>query len=209
MKRIVLASVLCLALAAGPAPSDPEFRISYPGGVPRVEISGDWRHSHYSVWRAPAAAGPFERISDSDVLCVGPCYADDSDVVPGATYFYRFDVVPPADAPRSFGPYAAVISRDIRSLSASLNPNPGRGRTRLTLFSAARLGSVAHADASIFDLQGRRVATVFRGPLSAGRTSLDWDGRGLDGREIRGGIYLLRLATADGRSYVTRIVRSR
>lgn len=209
MKRLLLATLLCLALSAGPGRSDPEFRVSYPGGVARVEIAGDWRPSHYTVWRAPAAAGPFERISDNEVLCAGPCYAEDFGVQAGRTYFYRFDVVPAMDQPRSFGPYAATISHNMRTLSATLSPNPGRGPTRVTLFSAARLGSVIHAEASVFDLQGRRVATLFRGPLGTGRTQVDWNGRDLGGNEIRGGIYLLRVAAADGRSFVTRMVRSR
>jgi hypothetical protein len=210
MKRILFTALLGLALSAGPSRSDPEFRVSYPGGVARVEIAGDWRQSHYSVWRAPDGAGPYERISDSEVLCVGPCYAEDFGVVPGRTYFYRFDVTPPTGAsPQSFGPYTATISHDLRMLSASLDKNPGRGPTRVTLFYAAPAGGSVHAEASIFDLQGRRMATIFRGPLAAGRTQIPWNGQDMAGRELRGGVYLLRVMTADGRSHVARVVRSR
>jgi len=209
MKRRFAASLLWLALSISPSRADPAFRLSYPGGVPRVEIAGDWRLSHYTVWRARAASGPFVRISDSDVLCLGSCYAEDFDVTPGATYFYRFDVEPATDSARSFGPYAAVISPEFHRLSATLSPNPGRGATRVMLFSAARAGSAVFTDASLFDLQGRRVATLYQAELPAGRTQVDWNGHGRDGGEVRGGIYLLRVTAADGRQFVTRMVRSR
>lgn len=207
MKRCIVASMLWLALSAAPVRADPDFRLSYPSGVPRVEIAGDWSQSRYTVWRADAATGPWRTVAQSDVLCFGPCYAEDFDVTPGATYFYRFDVEPPSSTARSFGPYAAVISPDFHRLSASLSPNPGRGATRLTLFSAAK--NALFTEASLFDLQGRRVATLYQGELPAGRTPVSWSGRGRDGREIGGGIYLLRVTAADGRAFVTKVVRSR
>jgi hypothetical protein len=210
MKRAVFAAALCVALATGPAQGDPDFRLSYPGGVPRAEISGDWRHSHYTVWRAPAASGPFALISDSDVLCTGPCFADDFSAVPGRTYFYRFDLVLAQGGSASFGPYTAAISPTLaRPLSASILPNPGAGPARVLLFAAGPLGGTTAAEASLFDLQGRRVATLFGGPLAFGTSRINWDGRGDDGRPLAGGVYLLRLAASDGRRYVTRVVRGR
>ena len=206
MKRAVLTSLLWLSLTASAVRAEPEFRLTYPGGVPRVEISGDWSQSRYTVWRADAAQGPYAQISQASVLCLGPCYADDIDVAPGATYFYRFEISAANDL-RTFGPYAAVISADFHRLSASITPNPGRGVTRLTLFSASR--SSMFTDASLFDLQGRRVATLYQGDLPAGRTEVSWSGRGRDGREVGGGIYLLRVTAADGRAFVTKMVRSR
>src|SRR5262245_10527337 len=172
MKRTVLTTLLWLTLTASAVRAEPEFRLTYPGGVPRVEISGDWSQSRYTVWRADAAAGPYLAISQSDVLCMGPCYAEDLDVTPGGTYFYRFEIQPAAASPRNFGPYAAVISPEFHRLSASITPNPGRGATRLTLFSAAR--GAMFTDASLFDLQGRRVATLYQGELPAGRTEVSW-----------------------------------
>jgi hypothetical protein len=207
MKRTVLTSLLWLSLTASAVRAEPEFRLTYPGGVPRVEISGDYSQSRYTVWRADVAEGPYTQISQSNVLCLGPCYAEDIDVTPGATYFYRFEIETGADNMQQFGPYVAVISTDFHRLSASITPNPGRGATRLTLFSAAR--GAMFTDASLFDLQGRRVATLYQGELPTGRTDVSWSGRGRDGHEIGGGIYLLRVTAADGRAFVTKLVRSR
>jgi len=210
MKRAIVTSLLCAALYAGPGAASPEFRMTYPNGVPRAEISGDWRHSHYTVWRASAASGPFARVSDSDVLCVGPCFADDFGAVGGRTYSYRFDLVLPDGGFVSFGPYAATVSAELaRPISARVSPNPGRGPARVTLFVAGQPGSTLGAEVAMFDLQGRRARTLFHGALAAGRTLVDWDGRDDAGAELRAGIYLLRVASWDGRTSVTRVVRSR
>jgi hypothetical protein len=211
MKRTIVGLALCAALAATrPAAATPEFRLSYPGGVPRVEISGDWRHCHYAVWRAPAVQGTYAQISDTDVLCVGPCFVDDVGAVPGRTYYYRFDLTLPDGRAVTFGPYAATISRELaRPLRPTLSPNPGRGPAQVTLFAAGTPGSPIGAEAALFDLQGRRVITLFRGNLVSGATRFTWDGRDTGGQELRAGVYLLRLNTVDGRQSIVPVVRSR
>ena len=210
MKRAVLAAALCTMLVAGPAPASPEFRLSYPNGIPRAEISGDWSHSHYTVWRASAPEGPFARLGDADVLCVGPCFIDDYSAIGGRTYYYRFDLVTPAGGAVSFGPYFAAISPDrARPFSAAITPNPGHGPAEVRLFAAGPAGATIGAEVALFDLQGRRRKTMFHGPLAAGPTRLSWDGRDDHGFELRAGLYLLRVVSWDGRSAVTRVVRTR
>ena len=210
MKRVVAATMLCIALAAGPTQASPEFRLSYPNGIPRAEILGDWRYSHYTVWRAPASAGPFMRVGDADVQCVGPCYVDDYSARGGRTYYYRFDVVTPEGGAQSFGPYLAVIASDrVHPLSAAITPNPGRGPAEVHVFAAGAPGSAIGAEVALFDLQGRRMKTFFHGPLAAGPTRLAWDGRDDHGIELRAGLYLLRVASWDGRSTVIRVARTR
>jgi flagellar hook assembly protein FlgD len=44
----------------------------------------------------------------------------------------------------------------------------------------------------IYDLQGRRLATLHNGALDAGMHTLSWDGRDAAGRVAAGGIYLVR-----------------
>src|SRR5262249_55113581 len=153
----------------------PEFRIAYPNGVPRVEITGDYRQSHYTVWRAAAAEGPYGLVSDDDILCVGPCFADDYSAIGGRTYWYRFDLVTPNAGLVSFGPYRVDISADLaRPLTATVSPNPGHGPTQVMLFLAGRPGGAVLAEAIVFDLEGRRLATLHHGPLSNGPTRLGW-----------------------------------
>jgi hypothetical protein len=209
MKRAVVTALLLTALSVDPGMAAPELRIAYPNGVPRIEITGDYRQSHYTVWRAAAAEGPYGLVSDAEILCVGPCYADDYSAVGGRTYWYRFDLVTP-NGLASFGPYRVDISADLaRPLTATVSPNPAHGPTQVTLFLAGRPGGAVLAEATVFDLEGRRLATLHHGALPSGATRLGWNGRADDGRDLRSGLYLLRVATADGRFTVTRVIRTR
>lgn len=82
------------------------------------------------------------------------------------------------------------------SLEAGLSPshpNPFRDETR---FSVSILES-RQAHVEVFDLSGRRVATVFRGVLPSGTSQLAWNGRHADGRRASGGIYFYRLTLPD------------
>jgi flagellar hook assembly protein FlgD len=49
----------------------------------------------------------------------------------------------------------------------------------------------------IYDLTGRRVATLLDGPAAAGAQAIDWDGRDDAGRQLASGVYLLRFAAAE------------
>jgi len=44
----------------------------------------------------------------------------------------------------------------------------------------------------IFDVQGRRVATVLEGQQEAGMHPVTWDSRDLVGRRVAGGVYWAR-----------------
>lgn len=68
-------------------------------------------------------------------------------------------------------------------------PNPGRGELRIT-FS---LPSAGEAELVLFDLHGRRIATVASGTFAAGEHRVLWGGRGDDGAPARPGVYLYRL----------------
>lgn len=210
MKRAISTALLLVSLSAGPSLGAPEFRLQYPNGIPRVEIVGDFRHSRYTVWRSGSAEGPFTLVTDGDVLCVGPCFADDYSAQGGRTYWYRFDLVLPEGGLVRFGPYQAEISADLaRRISATVSPNPGRGPVSVLLFAAGAPGASVHTEASLFDLQGRRLATIHRGPLPSGPTRVSWNGRADDGRELTAGLYLLRVISADGRHTVARVLRTR
>ncbi len=54
----------------------------------------------------------------------------------------------------------------------------------------------AEVSIEIFDLRGRLVRRVHHSEAEAGRHSLEWDGRAADGREVRSGVYLIRMEGA-------------
>ncbi len=83
-------------------------------------------------------------------------------------------------------------------------PNPFSSSTRLD-YSMAKAGS---ADLTIYDVTGRRVATLFHGEAGAGPHSATWKGLTTDGRTAPAGVYNAVLQTAAGR-ITHRIVFSR
>jgi hypothetical protein len=67
-------------------------------------------------------------------------------------------------------------------------PNPFSSETRFTL----SLPEKADAEVGVFDLRGRAVAVLHRGPLAAGPNEFVWDGRGGDGTRVANGVYFYR-----------------
>jgi hypothetical protein len=68
-------------------------------------------------------------------------------------------------------------------------PNPFRQHATIS-FSLARPAAVR---LSIYDVAGRRLATLAEGPLLAGEHRRVWDGRDDAGRAIAAGVYFYRL----------------
>ncbi|NOT34810.1 MAG: hypothetical protein HOP12_11650 [Candidatus Eisenbacteria bacterium] len=207
--RITLA-VASLALFASLAFAEPAARVVYVNGVPRVELDGSWAGARYSVARAFHADGPFDLVLTSDALCTGDCYALDYGAQPGATHWYRFELSLPDGQAVSYGPFPIVISPEqARPLAVALHPNPFNGAATLKLTLAGRPGVTSRGEVGLYDIRGRRLATLHRGLIGAGSTDIRWDGRTDGGRPLGSGVYFIRAHTEDGRSAISRVVRVR
>ena len=79
-------------------------------------------------------------------------------------------------------------------------PNPTAGGLTVT-YRTARAASVTLA---VFDLLGRRVATLADGARPAGLHEAAWDGREAGGAAVAPGVYVVRLQ-ADGQTAVQRV----
>lgn len=78
-------------------------------------------------------------------------------------------------------------------------PNPARDGVHTAITSATSV----ELELSAWDLAGRRIATIHRGPVM-GRRDVAWDGRDANGASVPPGVYLLRLS--DGRETQSRRV---
>jgi len=78
------------------------------------------------------------------------------------------------------------------SLKQRMTPGRPNPFARETRFSVS-LDDAADANVAVFDIQGRRVSTVFRGRLEAGTTEFAWNGRRDDGSRATAGVYFYRL----------------
>jgi hypothetical protein len=88
----------------------------------------------------------------------------------------------------------AVDPRGIESgaVRLAVAPNPGPA-------SVLRFDLPVRADVSlaIYDMRGRLVRSLWRGPREAGHHELRWDGRGTDGAPSAAGMYFCRLTSGD------------
>lgn len=94
--------------------------------------------------------------------------------------------------PAVLDPPSGVAVPPAAAVSMTASPNPFNPRTTISF----TLPYAGDAMLAVYDLAGRRVATLVEGPLPEGPTSLDWDGRDDAGRAQPSGVYLVRLRQA-------------
>ena len=92
---------------------------------------------------------------------------------------------------------AALFSYCVRHDSGAA-PNPFSQRSTITF----ELPTAAAVDLGIFDLGGRRVATLASGMWGAGRHQAQWDGRDDHGSQSASGVFFVRFSA--GRHLETR-----
>jgi hypothetical protein len=91
-----------------------------------------------------------------------------------------------------------------RTLGLFLSPNPARSQARVIV----ALPEAGEARVEVFDIAGRRVATVANGWLPAGVHRLRWNGADDRGRVSGGGVYFVRV-TAGAATRVERLTLAR
>lgn len=99
------------------------------------------------------------------------------------------------------GPVAAPTTATLLLRAA---PNPVSARSLLS-FDLPRASRVR---ATVYDLAGRRIATLHDGRMAAGPQSLSWNLHDARGQSVASGMYLIELRTLTTRS-VTKLVVSR
>ncbi|HBC46920.1 MAG TPA: hypothetical protein DEO84_01830 [candidate division Zixibacteria bacterium] len=72
-------------------------------------------------------------------------------------------------------------------------PNPFNPSTKIA-FAIPQAGPVK---LELFDLLGRKIATLLDGSLEAGRHTIEWDGKSESGNTVSSGIYFARLKAGD------------
>jgi hypothetical protein len=114
----------------------------------------------------------------------------DRDVEPGGSYAYWLESVEEDGTVSRFGPTEAVtFPRVARELSLSVYPSPASGSFTVD-YTLPKEGPIT---ISLYDLSGRRIATVLDGEMTAGRHDIS-----CDASLLPPGVYLARLATDSG-----------
>ena len=96
----------------------------------------------------------------------------------------------------SAAPLTMPLSAGIQLAVSAPRPNPFAGETR---FSVALTQNVEQLDVAVYELNGRKVATLWKGLAMAGTRDLVWRRTRDDGTIVPSGVYFIR-ATSGGES---------
>ena len=156
-----------------------------------------------SEWSFSWVAPPVD--SGSVVFCVaGNAANGDSTRLDDQIYTARDTVLAPSLVVGVPGPSPGPAYRTELAAPA---PNPMTWLCVDVSFELAREGQL---DLAIYDLQGRRVRSLFRGWRPAGPGAAFWDGKRDDGSQATNGVYFVRLrAPGEARAISRRLVLAR
>ncbi|MBD3161029.1 MAG: T9SS type A sorting domain-containing protein [Candidatus Latescibacteria bacterium] len=76
-------------------------------------------------------------------------------------------------------------------------PNPFNPRTEIAI-RLSNAGAAGPVELAIYNLEGRRVANLVDGSMSAGRHTVTWTGVSDAGAPVESGVYFVRLTTVEG-----------
>ena len=187
-------TVLTLSTEATPG----RVRIEWYARGDRILLATVYRRTADTDWVLQRHPGPATRR----IL-----YEDDT-VSPGVRYGYRLVVRDVTGYETAIETWVSVPTGRTGAPAMlrleSARPNPFGGQTELS-YGLPRGGRVR---LDVFDVQGRRVASIVDRDEVAGWRSVVWDGRDMAGREVGSGTYFLRLES-DVEVQVRKIVLAR
>jgi predicted outer membrane repeat protein len=190
----------------GPEGNDYQIRAN-PDGFSAVDHCAYEPGQFFSAGVEPEATiwldgSPFVADDDPHLVEGSPCIDAAADL--GFDRDLDGHVVPQGDGP-DVGAYEWPGVSDVHATPGAgaaprVYPNPFNPRTSI-VFTLAREGRIALA---VFDLRGRRIATLRDGPAAAGTHRVVWDGTDDAGLAVAAGIYYARLAHA-GRHHTAKM----
>jgi len=168
-----------------------------------VVVVANFSNTNFASYRigVPLAGGWVELVNSQSAIYGGNGQDNPGTLVAGATpadgFVQSLDLVLPQMGLLVLGPSSLVDVADGAPAAAAprlaftrVAPVPAREGTTFE-FALPRAGEVR---LELFDVSGRRVATVVDGARAAGLHAARWDGRGPDGAPAPAGLYFARLA---------------
>jgi len=158
----------------------------------------------FNLYRAPAGAAEAPRAKLNGALITGGSpYSYRDDAAPGGTYKYWLEVVKLNGGTETCGP-AQATAGEVRVESFALGacrPNPVRERAVITF----ALPRAADCRLEVYDLAGRRLATLAQGRFGEGAHDVTWTPAAAS---VPAGVYVYTLR-ADGFAAAKRLVVAR
>ena len=149
------------------------------------------------VWLERSEMGPkggWVRPVTEQSLEGGTVFELDRSAVRDRAYWYRLVALEGHETVVIGQPVEVAAEALLEFRIAEVGPNPGSGPVRIGF----RLQDAAKIEIEVFDIRGRRVASVGRGAWPAGAHEVEWDGLTHGGELAPAGLYVLRYAYPGG-----------
>ena len=146
----------------------------------------------FDILRAPRGSNQMHSILGGALLDAGRTRYTDRTVQPGAGYTYTIFARESDGGTSSSRPLEVEVNAAALALDQN-HPNPFNPLTTI----AYTLDVAAEVRIDVFDVGGRRVATIERGYRPAGRHTVAWSGRDLAGRVVGSGTYFYALRSGN------------
>jgi len=185
-------------IAPGP-PTD--VTVKYNTGIGnhiQWSVAADPDVIFYRIYRGPSEEVPVSPATVVDSVSVSPKWSDPT--YDGWPVFYAVTTVDSGgnESPAGYPDETTDAGDPPVPRKWALNqnaPNPFNPTTRISFAVPAGGGSVS---LTVFDVSGRRVATLIDGTVPPGLHGVPWNGRDARGRRVSSGVYFYRLQTPEG-----------
>jgi len=156
----------------------------------RWEVAEEVEIETYRVYRFPATGGslggPILSIPASGARRY---QAFDAGAVPGESYVYVLRAVEADGREIELGRRKANVGAPSKLALGQNVPNPFGSSTEITV----SLPAPERVELSVYDVTGRRLATIFRGVETTGVKRYTWEGKDAEGHPLPSGVYVYRL----------------
>lgn len=157
------------------------------------KVSREENHAGYNLYRLEDVGGGADYVKLNEALIVGrtPYQFEDDGVRAGAAYKYLLEAVDLKGGKERFGPARVEVPTTQKRVFALAQSYPNPARTSTTIKFA--LPEATTAELEVYDLSGRRVATLYSGAADAGEREVVWNLAAADGTTVPPGVYIYRL----------------
>ena len=154
------------------------------------EVSDGGDDLRFAVLRSEPPNGEYVEIEDASVAGSGSKYSfRDARCEPGKLYSYRVDVIDETGRRELFETDAVAASWMPLALHQN-HPNPFNPSTTIGYY----LPEKARIRLEVYDIAGRRIATLDDGERERGAHTATWNGMDKEGTAVASGVYFSRLA---------------
>ncbi len=176
-----------------PPQTEPGVYLIEPG-QPFGPTTAEWRYGDVAGFFSRTLGGAYRMPNGNTLICEGTA-GHIFEVNPdGTTVWVFLSGAPVHRAPRYWDPVSAVSAAPPAARLVGNHPNPFNPVTTIA-FAVERTQRVT---ISVFDIEGRRVATIANRNFGPGFHSVKWTGRDEAGRTVPSGTYLVQMDTDDG-----------